>query len=63
MTSAAGSGAARGRALVGPLGMAAAITTLAATGVVTAVVLPGGGWLLAWLALGLAAGYALSGSV
>ncbi len=63
MTAGAGSGAARGRALVGPLGMATAITTLAATGIVTATALPGGGWTLAWLALGLTAGYALSGSV
>lgn len=47
----------------GPVGMASAITVLAATGVATATVLPAGGRLLAWLALGLTAGYALSGSV
>lgn len=63
MTPGTGPGAARGPAVVGPLGMAGAITALAAAGTATAMALPGGGWLLAWLTLGLTAGYALSGSV
>lgn len=45
------------RAVSGPLLVTVAFAVLAAT----AVVLPGG-WLLAWLLLGLTAGYALSGS-
>jgi hypothetical protein len=56
-----GPGAAQARAALGPLGMASAITAVAGAGLVTSTVQPGG-WLLAWLALGLAAGYALSGS-
>lgn len=63
MAQGAGPGASRRRSVPGPVGMASAITVLAATGVATATVLPAGGRLLAWLALGLTAGYALSGSV
>ncbi len=62
MTTGTGPGAGRARAVLGPLGVASAITALAGSGLVVATVLPGG-WLLAWLALGLTAGYALSGSV
>lgn len=62
MTAGAGPGAARARAVLGPLGMAGAITALAVLGLLAATTLPGG-WMLTWLALGLTAGYALSGSV
>ncbi len=62
MTAGTGPGAGRAQAVLGPLGVASAITALAAAGLVMATVLPGG-WMLTWLALGLTAGYALSGSV
>lgn len=62
MTAGTGPGAGRAQAVLGPLGVASAITALAASGLVMATVLPGG-WMLTWLALGLTAGYALSGSV
>lgn len=45
------------RAVSGPVQVTVAFVVLAAT----VPVLPGG-WLLAWLLLGLTAGYALSGS-
>ncbi|MQA15824.1 MAG: hypothetical protein GEV09_17200 [Pseudonocardiaceae bacterium] len=56
-------GAARARRLLGPWGVAGAITVVTVTGLVAVTMLPGPGWVLAWLALGLTAGYALSGSV
>lgn len=46
-----------GRAVPGPVLVTVVLAVLAAT----VPVLPGG-WLLAWLLLGLTAGYALSGS-
>lgn len=61
MTAGTGPGADRAQAVLGPLGVASAIAALAAAGMALATVLPGG-WALAWLALGLSAGYALSGS-
>lgn len=46
------------RALLGPVGVTAVLTALTA---LTAAVLPAG-FVLAWLLVGLTAGYALSGS-
>jgi hypothetical protein len=57
-------GSARGsrrRLVLGPVVVTGALAGLAMSATVGATV--GDGWILAWLLLGLTAGYALSGSV
>ncbi|MGH4013977.1 MAG: hypothetical protein ACRDSL_08640 [Pseudonocardiaceae bacterium] len=48
------------RSVLGPVAVTAALTVLAIAGTAGSIV--GAGWVLAWLLLGLTAGYALSGS-
>ena len=48
------------RRVLGPVAVTGVLTTLAVAATLPAVV--GAGWVLAWLLLGLTAGYALSGS-
>ncbi|MQA26893.1 MAG: hypothetical protein GEU94_15855 [Micromonosporaceae bacterium] len=51
------------RRSLSPAGATGAITALAGLGLTAGAVAGSPGWLLAWLLLGLTAGYALSGSV
>lgn len=51
------------RWLLGPAGATSAIAALSGLGLAIGVAAGSPGWLLAWLLLGLTAGYALSGSV
>lgn len=58
--SAAGS---RRRSVLGPVAVTGGLAALAAVAIAgTASPVAGPGWVLAWLLLGLTAGYALSGS-
>ena len=52
------------RAVLGPVMVTGVLTTLALAAAVSIAVplIVGAGWVLAWLLLGLTAGYALSGS-